>query len=384
MQLLTYIELNAFAIVILFLIFLNIKYQSERYLLDQKLFCLLLISNALILIMDTVLWILNGKSGAYMRQANLLLTVFYYILNPLPCILWSLYVDYKFYRDKKHTKRLILPFSIPILINAVLSVLSYFKGYEFFFDEKNIYHRGKLFIIMAGICFFYLLYTMIFIILKRHSIKKDYFISILMFIFLPLAGGIIQSLFYGISLVWVCMTVSILNIFINIQNNQLCTDYLTGICNRRQLDYYLKEQIKNNTGRKFLGGIMIDVNSFKSINDFYGHVMGDEALEYTAQILKKSFRKEDFIARYGGDEFIVIIRIDERAELENAVNRLQKNVEQFNERKITPYIISIGIGYDIFNPKMTMQQFLEHIDSLMYEDKKNKKSLENQKTTEDD
>lgn len=384
MQLLTYIELNAFAIVILFLIFLNIKYQSERYLLDQKLFCLLLISNALILIMDTVLWILNGKSGAYMRQANLLLTVFYYILNPLPCILWSLYVDYKFYRDKKHTKRLILPFSIPILINAVLSVLSYFKGYEFFFDEKNIYHRGKLFIIMAGICFFYLLYTMIFIILKRHSIKKDYFISILMFIFPPLAGGIIQSLFYGISLVWVCMTVSILNIFINIQNNQLCTDYLTGICNRRQLDYYLKEQIKNNTGRKFLGGIMIDVNSFKSINDFYGHVMGDEALEYTAQILKKSFRKEDFIARYGGDEFIVIIRIDERAELENAVNRLQKNVEQFNERKITPYIISIGIGYDIFNPKMTMQQFLEHIDSLMYEDKKNKKSLENQKTTEDD
>lgn len=374
----TYVEINIFSLAILLLIFININNHTEKYRYGQKLFLALMASNAIILVFDTFMWVINGTSGIIAKEANLLTTTLYYILNPIPCMVWSLYVNYQVYRDEKHIKSLLLPFSIPMLINTVFSVLSYFKGYLFFIDEYNIYHRGNFFIIMAVICYLYLACSFIFIIIKKNKFERKYFIPILLFAIPPSIGGLIQVAFYGLSLIWVCMTLSILIIFINVQNNQLYTDHLTGLNNRRQFDYHLKEQVKGNTRRKLLAGIMIDVNSFKEINDLYGHAVGDEALEHTGRILKTCFRKEDFVSRYGGDEFAIIIEINEKSELLNSVNRIKENMEQFNKKKVTPYELSLSIGYDILDPTsgMTIEQFLKHIDNLMYEDKKRQKNLQ--------
>ena len=370
--------IDCFALTILFIIFLNIHRHNNPYLLEQKLFGALIWTNAWIIIFDMLMWLLDGKSGYLSREIYLLVTVCYYVLNPVICMMWYFYADYQIYRSEKHLKKVLIPMLIPACINLILSILSIFNHLLFYIDENNIYHRGNLFYSMAAICFFYLIYTMILIILKHKRIRKQDFIPILVFAVPPFIGGIIQSLFYGFSLIWACVTISILIIFINIQNDQLHKDYLTGLFNRRQLDKYLQLTIQNIDSR-LLAGIMIDLNSFKMINDLYGHSIGDQALQHTADILRKTFRKNDFIARYGGDEFIILGMIKERDDLFKSIERLKENVAQFNAQKIVPYTISFSIGYDSFSgqSETTITEFLKHLDHLMYQDKQNYINLRN-------
>ena len=261
---------------------------------------------------------------------------------------------------------------IPTCVNLILSFLSIFNNHLLFYiDDNNIYHRGNLFYLMAAISFFYLIYAMILIIWKQKVIRKNEFFPLLVFVIPPFIGGIIQAIYYGISLIWICVTLSILILFINIQNNQLYTDYLTGLFNRRQLDNYLQQKAQN-IENGMLAGIMIDLNSFKAINDLYGHHIGDQALQHTAEILKKTFRKnDDFIARYGGDEFVILMATRDRSRLPDEIARLKEKVQQFNAQKIVPYTISFSIGYDYYpvESETTAADFLKHIDDLMYQDK---------------
>lgn len=330
---------------------------------------MLIFADALLLILDMAMWLLDGRPGSLVRAVYITVTAFYYVFNPLICMIWYFYVDYQIYRSKRHLKRILFPMIIPVCINLVLSILSIFQEYMFFFDESNIYHRGPLFLIMALISLFYLAASMILITIKKDKIPKHDFMPLLIFAIPPLIGGIIQTIFYGIALVWVCATLSALIIFINIQNDQLYTDYLTGLFNRRQLDNYLKQKCQN-TEPGMLAGIMIDINSFKEINDLYGHDIGDQALCDTAEILKKTFREKDFVARYGGDEFVVLMTIRDKTKLLHAVNQLKRNVEIFNEQGKAPYQIGLSLGYDFLpDTETSPTDFLKHIDKLMYQNK---------------
>ncbi len=375
MEVLSFLETNILAIIILLIIFFNLREHSEKYQYDQKLFAVLLISNLIILVLDSVLWVLNGQPGQGARTLNLLLTSVYFIINPLPCLLWSVYVNYQIFHNSEQARAKMLFLFIPVGVNTLLSIISCFSGSYFYFDNFNVYHRGKLFLLMATICCLYLFSSVVHVILKRKQVQKRYYVPLISFSILPIVGGFLQVVFYGISMVWICMAVSVLIIFINVQNNRLSTDYLTGLCNRRQLDNYLNDLAESNS-RGLLAGIMIDLDSFKQINDSYGHIIGDQALENAAKILKKSFRKNDMIARYGGDEFVVVFEMDEKADLANAVRRIKDNVKLFNSRESNLYQIEFSIGYDIYNFKSnrTLQQFLKHIDELMYLDKKSKKN----------
>jgi diguanylate cyclase (GGDEF)-like protein len=370
-----YVELNIFAMVILFLVFISMNYCTKKYTFEQKLFLGLILSNALILVFDTVFWVINGRSGLFLRELNFLANSVYYILNPVPCVLWSMYAYFQVYRDEKRTKRLIKYLIIPALINVVFVILNYFGDFAFYVDKSNYYHRGNIFWIMTIVSSFYLLATFAFIIMKRNKIEKNYFIPIFVLAVPTLIADILQAVIAGLSIAWISMAISILIVFINIQINLLYTDFLTGLCNRRQLDFYLRAQIENNSnGKKLIAGIMIDIDHFKEINDTFGHAAGDHALTNAAKILVKSFRKKDLIARYGGDEFVIVFEVEERVDLIKAVNRIKQNVNQFNFLGNSPYHICFSIGYDIFDRKYTTQQFIQLIDSLMYQDKKNKKN----------
>lgn len=280
---------------------------------------------------------------------------------------------FQYIKNEHRIKRISIPLCIPVLFNAILTVLSPFKEFLFYVDTNNSYHRGDLFLIMCVINCSYFVVTFIKLIKRKNKLERNQFIALVTFAVLPFLAAILQIMFYGISVIWVSMALSMLFVFVHIQNNQLYTDYLTRVYNRRQLDNYLYQKIKHRVhNTKYLAGIMIDVNSFKQINDLYGHTAGDNALICVADILKRSFRKNDFIARYGGDEFVIIVEISEKAELTGMINRLREHVEYYNSTKIFPYELSLSIGYDVYKTKagVSIQKFYKHIDKLMYEDKR--------------
>ncbi len=86
------------------------------------------------------------------------------------------------------------------------------------------------------------------------------------------------------------------------------TDSLTGVYNRKKLDDILADQFTRfRRSRRPFAVLMLDLDNFKSINDNYGHAAGDTVLASVAAILKHSVRDVDFVARFGGEEFVVVL-----------------------------------------------------------------------------
>jgi diguanylate cyclase (GGDEF)-like protein len=150
---------------------------------------------------------------------------------------------------------------------------------------------------------------------------------------------------------------------------QAMKDGLTGIYNRKAFDMKLAESLERIArGEALFSLILFDVNDFKSINDTFGHVAGDKVLQKVAQSLQESFRKGDFLARFGGDEFAVLIQ-DMTEEM--AKERIQGFHRNLGKRRFTSYkkgdiTVKVSAGIALAAKGDTAETFLERADRAMY------------------
>ena len=156
------------------------------------------------------------------------------------------------------------------------------------------------------------------------------------------------------------------------------TDELTGLLNRRGFLTLSEKQfqIAKRNLRNF-SILYIDLNDMKRINDECGHKAGDRALVDVANILRRTFRSSDIIARIGGDEFTVLITEPRSADIENiALKHLQENLEIHNERMERNYKLSISMGMAHFDPKhpRSIDELLSRADKSMYINKTDQKT----------
>lgn len=154
---------------------------------------------------------------------------------------------------------------------------------------------------------------------------------------------------------------------------QALTDTLTGLPNRRSLDYRLQEELVRALHYQHVFALLLlDIDEFKQVNDHHGHPAGDVLLIQVAQFLRGVVRKTDFIARYGGDEFAVILPETNEAAAEQIASRMNRELEKH------PFILSPGIdihlgasiGFAAFPGNgVSSQQLIESADRALYRKK---------------
>ena len=117
---------------------------------------------------------------------------------------------------------------------------------------------------------------------------------------------------------------------------------------------------------------MLDVNKFKKINDSYGHVEGDNALIHCANALKKANKdSNNFIGRYGGDEFIIIADLQSDFDADLICEKIRNELAKICKEEKIPYDLSLSFGYASYKKEMrTMQSFIAAADEKLYEAKK--------------
>ena len=364
--------LDGSIISIIILLFMLIQVNTLSGNRQNKVFIEMVIINIAIIVIDLFTWFLDGKSG---RLNYILFRGFYFLLYTLPFFpsyLFTVYV-YDLLKIDIFKRHGLMACIISLFsVDFIFAFFSIYTGWFFSIDADNHYQRGSIFLLHSSLCVVFFVFSFIVICLNRKSFNKRFFYTLLFF-FLPQAIGIIiQNFLYGYTTNWIGMMLSLLVIYMNIQSHNLNTDYLTGINNRRYLEEYIAAKIKKTSVKKTFTALMIDIDSFKAINDNFGHDTGDMALKDTANILLKSISRDDFVARTGGDEFIAIIDMDVSPTSENPIESIIQNVSLFNKNSSRPYTLSLSIGQHTYvhNSGVKTNDLLKLIDRAMYDNKK--------------
>ena len=147
-------------------------------------------------------------------------------------------------------------------------------------------------------------------------------------------------------------------------------DELTEISNRRGFITLVGHAIRMCVRQKMSASLVFfDLDKFKLINDTHGHVEGDRALVAFANILHKTLRESDLVARIGGDEFAALLLDTPKASAVDVIARLQGRVEEYNQQASHDYKIDFSFGIVDFDPLLhaDVEALLADGDTLMYE-----------------
>lgn len=147
-------------------------------------------------------------------------------------------------------------------------------------------------------------------------------------------------------------------------------DPLTSVFNKETTQKLIDQKLKNHEHFCFL---ILDVDDFKSVNDNYGHAVGDKVLKNLSDLFKNHFRQTDIVGRIGGDEFIILIEDEHIAE--SRIQSLLKKVNALKIEELQDFKLSISVGM-AFAPSngTTFMELYRHADHALYQTKRTGKN----------
>ncbi|MEE3469972.1 MAG: GGDEF domain-containing protein [Butyrivibrio hungatei] len=295
-----------------------------------------------------------------------------YALDPFSFLFAIKYIDSFVTADDRSGRNLYInPIMIYAIFNFILVALDAHlsKGW-FLISYKTGFERGSLYMLRLFMQIMSCAIIFVFITVYKSYIHKWYVAPIQALPAIVLTGEILQYFIPYINFAYASSVFAFMVLFIYVQRRDIHMDYLTGTVNRRGIDAALRKAMADSAENPFCA-VMIDIDYFKLINDNFGHKVGDEVLEGIAAILLETFDKKDVVGRYGGDEFCIITHMTDELEIEKRIHQVKKLVEDFEWSNRGKMDLSVSAGIAVYSKEMEMhgKDFMEFVDSRMYEEK---------------
>ena len=271
---------------------------------------------------------------------------------------------------------------LPIIIMTLVMVVVYLISPHSLIDEHyNLQMLYYPLMLAAPICYVVVSCVCSIVKARRESdpIERRTYLFLGIYPLIVVAVGISQVVVINAPLLCFACTLMMLFFYIRSMNNLISLDPLTQLNNRGQLQRYINEE--ENMQREGLTTfvIMIDVNDFKNINDVYGHAEGDHALTMIADSLRHAAGKIGFpvfIARYGGDEFVVIMHCKDETGPDAMGREIRRQIQKESAEAGIPYKITIAYGFDELSKYgESFESCLRRADEKSYRDKDYQKRL---------
>lgn len=366
-------EVNLFSVAMLCMLFFWFRrgkdnsVSSRWYTAVLTLFILSFVSNA-------VWGLIRGFSSSLAAHLGLQFffkTMFLVFLN-LAVFAWVGYSETEMgNREFNDVDQMKVAF-LPILFILVVVCTNGYTKVIFDIDVHGKYHMEDLFQAQMGIYVFYTGITGIRMLGKAmyesDPTKKSQMQQMGSFPMSFLLSWLLKTLIGDeFPVICVFVTLWLLFVFVGSTSEQVSTDKLTQIHNRQNLLTYINTKIHMHEDRLFL--IMMDIDYFKRINDTYGHQEGDQALIRTANALKsaaQSMTRRPYLARYGGDEFMVVAEAENIEEIQALCKRIQNQLDYFGSWSERKYQMSLSIGIAEWQEGMKQKDLIEAADQTLY------------------
>lgn len=369
-----YVEVNLGCVCILALLLYSIK-RLPTPQLKYTLFQNLIFFHIIYFISDSAWALVND--GVLPKNVFSVLAVNYLNVVIIPFVAYSCFIfaeiGTRTDMTRKQIERLQLKLLIPIVLQAIVLLVSFCWSPDFWLDERLEPIDFYYFILSFTPMCYWVAATIRGLVRARQAQNRPNFRTYLIVAsYTPgvlIAGGaqVIFSLTTPLFCFW--CTFIILFVYLHLQNQLISTDSLTMLNNRNRLHHYLHQQ--RDEKDSFV--IMVDVDHFKQINDTYGHAEGDKALVLVSQALKKaceSLSYSMFLCRYGGDEFLMIAQTDVPDDVVNKIKEcLQEEIA--NQKRSLSYTIEASVGFARWDghPE-SFKESMINADKKMYEDKR--------------
>ena len=375
MEAILYAEIYLFCIIIIWLC----KYwsdqrssdsTSERWLHTALVgFLISFISNFIFTLVNRVL-----PATPVTRHASWLFKTAYHIMLCFGVFAWCGYADTECRGTLFTTRKRVIISTIPFGL-MVLLVISNLWTHSLFTINESGYVRGKLFQLEMGLLV--AITTVFSVKLLSHArsetdpIKRGHLKLVSSFPLCLVIAWLLTRAGESFPIISVTITIELLCLYMGTSTQQISLDKLTQVNNRQNLLSFLEYKCVNHSEKLFL--FMMDLDYFKTINDTYGHLEGDDALIRASKALKMScgdhFRRRPYIARYGGDEFIVVIE-STKQEADLLLENIHSNLKKLNDEANKPYTLAFSIGVAEYHPGMDANALIEAADSELYKIKR--------------
>lgn len=347
MSRLFYSEINIFGILILTLVIIKML-KSLDLRKSQMLFFRVLIDCIILFLMDTIWVLVEGGTTEASLILNYVSNGLYFIFSGVLGYHWLIYSETILETDISKDKKKEHLCMIPLIILMLLTVSSYWTGWIYYIDSDMVYHRGTLHILQIIIGIGYLVVAsvraLMYALKKENYINRSQYLTLTSFGLFPLVASVLQIFWGQLPLLAVGITLSVLNIFYDFQQQLISQDVLTQTNNRRSMVRYLMNKMAVYKEDKHLYLMFLNIKEFKRINEIFGREEGDNALIYVAEVLKKLCTENGYyLARYGGDEFVLVCEDEEPIDMALLSRSIQKEVEAMVAKK--QYSLTFHTGY---------------------------------------
>jgi diguanylate cyclase (GGDEF)-like protein len=319
--------------------------------------------------------VLDGRPGALVRIFLYIANNAFFIFQHLSYYLAVVFIDYLVNKNNARVRKFLYLVLGLMALNLLVMALNFSGGFYFYFTPDNHFQNGGLFLVRFYLGYIAVLILVVDLLISAKHLKGVHITLIAVFSVLFGIGTALDAFFAGGRLIWAFFTGGLLYGYFFIIRSDTTRDSMTGIGNRSGFSEFISQVARMSTKQSYAMALF-DINGLKKINDAHGQEAGDRALAEMAEILKKCSRQSDFLARIGGDEFIIAIKA--KFDIERLLVRVLRMLETYNQKPDRLYTLSISYGYDTFSTKTdtTIEEFLQRLNGLVFQHKKDQRHEE--------
>lgn len=364
----------SFFMLVAILLYMYDRKEIHNY--RSRVFVGIIITGMLMLGLEMFSRLFDGIDGSIYYYLNWITNFLFRASTTIIIMLWGIYIDYSLFNSKERLKKRWY-YIQPVLFVVGLSIINLFYPFIFTITENN--HVTVLpyaFITFIPVLIMYA-YVLVMLIQMRKSINFEFFFGVMMFLLVAILAKLMQVAWFENMLVWPPTAVSIFFGYLIFETKSSSIDFLTGAYTRMRAEYEMNALISK---RKPFTILYIDADDFKTINDNYGHSIGDVVLVKIVLTLKQVFPKNAIISRYGGDEFLVALEgVDPEV-----IPKYRAEIKRFCEESDFEFVhnLNLSIGVEYWDPEtnLDLQSVISNADNSMYLDKAKNKNYKRRKT----